>query len=188
MQEYPRNNCATLDRLASLIVKSDRNAFNSLFELLWEPMYTYAGSILMNDALAKDAVQEVWMDYWQRRQEVEVQNVKSYLFRAIRYKSYNTLRDLKFNNTQIEAANSVGISSEIELHEDVIDLSHRIDKALDELPKRCREIFTMSRINQVSNKEIAQRLNISQRSVENQITFALRKLRKDLSTVKSLFF
>ncbi|GLU45595.1 DNA-directed RNA polymerase sigma-70 factor [Muricauda sp. NBRC 101325] len=151
-------------------------------------MYTYAGSILMNDALAKDTVQEVWMDFWQRREAVEVQNVKSYLFRAIRYKCYNTLRDLKFNNAQIDAANSVGVSSEIELNEDVIDLSHRINRALDDLPKRCREIFTMSRINQVSNKEIAELLNISQRSVENQITFALRKLRRDLSTVKSLFF
>lgn len=168
--------------------KTDRKAFNDLFEKLWESMYSYAASLLMDNAMAKDLVQEVWIDYWQRRGEVQITHVKSYLFKAIRYKCYNALRDIKFNQIQIEAASQIGVSSEIEQEEDVVELSKKINHTLSSLPMRCQEVFRLSRINNISNKEIAEKLEISQRSVENQISFALRRLRKDLSTVKSLFF
>ena len=183
-----QNNKFSLEELTCLISQSDRNAFNTLFGLLWEPMYLYAASLLMDNAVAKDLVQEVWMDYWERRERVEIQNIKSYLFRATRYKCYNALRDLKFNKIQIEAAAAVFSPSEIELEEDLSYLNKKITDTISGLPKRCQEVFTMSRINQVNNSEIARRLNISQRSVENQISFALRRLRKELYLAKSLFF
>ncbi|MDC6386724.1 RNA polymerase sigma-70 factor [Flagellimonas taeanensis] len=182
------NDKATPEKLAKMINQSDRNAFNSLFGILWEPMYIYASSLVMNDSTAKDLVQEVWIDYWQRRETIEVQNIKSYLFKAIRYKCYNALRDMKFNKIQIEVAHSVYIDSEVEMEADLADLSKRIDETISSLPKRCQEVFILSRVNHVNNREIAERLNISQRSVENQISFALRRLRKELSTVKALFF
>jgi RNA polymerase sigma-70 factor (ECF subfamily) len=170
------------------IRNSDRKAFNILFELLWEPMYTYATSIVMDSSIAKDLVQEVWINYWQRREEVEILCIKSYLYKAIRYRCYNHLRDTKFNTTQIEAVNSIYITSKIELEEDVTDLSKRINDTISGLPKRCQEIFRLSRVNNICNREIAERLNISQRSVENQISLALRKLRKELSIVKLFLF
>ncbi|WP_318310025.1 RNA polymerase sigma-70 factor [Flagellimonas crocea] len=175
-------------RLAVRVKDSDRNAFNLLFSMLWEPMYTYASSLVMNDSLAQDLVQDIWVDYWQRRESVEVENIKSYLFKATRYKCYNALRDIKFNKIQIEAANTVYIAPEMELEEDVLELNERIDVSLSNLPQRCQEVFRLSRIHHISNQEIANRLNISHRSVENQISLALRQLRKDLSIVKSLFF
>ncbi|MBO0321643.1 RNA polymerase sigma-70 factor [Muricauda sp. CAU 1633] len=178
------NNKISLEKLAKQIHKSDRNAFNTLFELMWEPMYVYASSVIMDDSVAKDLVQEVWIDYWQRREDLDIQTIRPYLYKAIRYKCYNTLRDSKFNETQIEAANSIYVTSEIELEEDVDELSIRIHDTIASLPARCREVFTLSRINNINNREIAEKLNISQRSVENQISFALRKLRKDLSIVK----
>ncbi|MEC3966078.1 RNA polymerase sigma-70 factor [Flagellimonas halotolerans] len=184
--KHPHTNEAQQE-LAVRVKASDRNAFNSLFSMLWEPMYVYAASLVMNDSLAKDLVQDIWIDYWQRRETVEVNHIKSYLFKAIRYKCYNTLRDTKFNKTQIEAANSIYIAPEMELEEDLMELTERIDVSMADLPQRCQEVFRLSRIHNISNKEIAERLNISHRSVENQISFALRRLRKDLSIVKSLF-
>ena len=175
------------DQLAVRVQSSDRDAFNALFSQLWEAMYIYAASLVMNDSLAKDLVQDIWIDYWQRRESIDVKNIKPYLFRAIRYKCYNALRDTKFNKTQIEAANSIYIASDTELEEDVRELSNRIDVSISQLPQRCQEVFRLSRIHNVSNKEIAKKLNISHRSVENQISFALRRLRKDLSIVKSMF-
>jgi RNA polymerase sigma-70 factor (family 1) len=175
------------DLLAVRVQNSDRAAFNALFSELWEPMYVYAASLVMNDSLAKDLVQDIWIDYWQRRESVEVRNIKSYLFKAIRYKCYNALRDVKFNETQIEAANSIFVAPEMELEEDVLELTKRIDVSMANLPQRCQEVFRLSRIHHISNKEIAKQLNISHRSVENQISFALRRLRKDLSIVKSMF-
>lgn len=175
------------DQLAARVQSSDRDAFNTLFSQLWEAMYIYAASLVMNDSLAKDLVQDIWIDYWQRRESIDVKNIKSYLFRAIRYKCYNALRDTKFNKTQIEAANSIYIASDMELQEDFRELSNRIDASISQLPQRCQEVFRLSRIHNISNKEIAKQLNISHRSVENQISFALRRLRKDLSIVKSMF-
>lgn len=151
-------------------------------------MYAYAASLIMDKALAEDLVQEVWIDYWQRKGEVEIQNIKPYLYRAVRYKCYNTLRDRKFNMIQIEVAMTVGEAPEMELQENVAELRKSIDSVLAELPKRCQEIFRLSRINQVSNREIAEKLKISQRSVENQLSLALRRLRKELATAHLIFF
>lgn len=182
------NEKVSLEKLARQISNSDRNAFNTLFDLLWEPMYTYASALIMDDSIAKDLVQEVWIDYWQRREDLDIQRIRPYLYKAIRYKCYNTLRDTKFNETQIEAANSVYVASEVEMEEDLDELYIRIHDTIASLPTRCQEVFKLSRINHINNREIAEKLNISQRSVENQISFALRKLRKDLSIVKFFSF
>ncbi|NJB71075.1 RNA polymerase sigma-70 factor (ECF subfamily) [Saonia flava] len=176
-----------VENLALQIKNSNEKAFNTLFELLWRPMLTYASSLLMDDTLAKDMVQDVWMDFWQRRKEIEIQNTKAYLYKAIRYRCYNHLRDSKLNKIQLEVANSICITSEVEQNDDVVELYTRINNVIASLPQRCQEIFKLSRINNINNREIANQLNISQRSVENQISFALRKLRKDIATVKVLF-
>lgn len=173
----------TIEDLVIRIKKSDRKAFNELFELLWEPIYAYACSILMDKSLAKDMVQDVWMDLWQRRNDVEIHHVKAYFYKAIRYRCYNHLRGSKLNKTQLNAADAIQIASETEQNEDAVELYSRVEHIISGLPQRCQEIFRLSRINNLENKEIAQKLDISQRSVENQISFALRSLRKQLTEV-----
>ena len=173
---------------ANSIKNLDEKSFNTLIDLLWEPMMIYAASIIMDDTMAKDLVQDVWADYWQRKEEIDVQNIKAYLYKAIRYRCYNHFRDKKFNETQLEAAKAIFIVPDVEQHQDVIELSKWINRTIESLPKRCQEVFKLSRINDINNVEIAKQLNISQRSVENQISLALRKLRKDLTTVRLFSF
>lgn len=175
-------------KLAEKVKKSDSKAFSTLFDLLWGSMYGYAASIIMDDNIAKDMVQEVWIDYWKRRANIETHHIKAYLYKAIRNRCYNHLRDSKFNEIQIEAANMVFMASEIEQEEDVVELTKKIDQILSSLPSRCQEVFGLSRIDNINNKEIAEKLNISQRSVENQISTALSKLRKELSLVRLFSF
>lgn len=176
-----------IEDLVLRVKKSDQKAFNTLFNELWEPMYSYACSILMNDSLAQDIAQDIWVDFWQRRHDLEVKYMKSYLYKAIRYKCYNHLRDQKFNKIQIEMAGSISVASEVDQNDDVIELSTRINSVISHLPKRCQVIFRLSRVNNIDNKEIASQLDISQRSVENQISYALRQLRKELAVAKTLF-
>lgn len=178
---------SVIEDLVLRVKKSDQKAFNTLFEVLWEPMYSYACSILMNDSLAQDIVQEIWIDYWQKRQDLDVKFLKSYLYKSIRNRCYNHLRDQKFNKIQLEVANSVSIDSEVDQSYDVIELATKINSVVSNLPKRCQLIFRLSRVNNINNKEIANKLDISQRSVENQISFALRQLRKELAVAKTLF-
>ncbi len=174
----------TLESLCAAVANSDYRAYNQLFELLWEPMYLYAASIVMDDNLAKDIVQEVWLDYWNRRKVLQIQNIKSFLYKAVRFQCYKKMRDVKFNTTQLEIAHSLSWPSSIEQEEDLAALYRKVERILSDLPKRCQEIFRLSRMNDYSNQQIATSLNISQRSVENNISLALRKLRKELSIVK----
>lgn len=174
----------TLESLCAAVAHSDYKAYNQLFELLWEPMYLYAASIVMDDNLAKDIVQEVWLDYWNRRKVLQIQNIKSFLYKAVRFQCYKKMRDVRFNTTQLEIAHSLSWPSSIEQEEDLAALYRKVERILSDLPKRCQEIFRLSRMNDYSNQQIATSLNISQRSVENNISLALRKLRKELSIVK----
>ncbi len=182
------NTTVNIEFLAKGIKSSNERSLNALIDLLWEPMMIYAASIIMDDAIAKDLVQDVWTDYWQRKEQIDVGNIKSYLYKAVRFRCYNHFRDKKFNETQLEAAKAIFIVPDVEQHQDVIELSKAISRTIESLPKRCQEVFKLSRINDINNVEIAKQLNISQRSVENQISLALRKLRKDLTTVRSFSF
>ena len=163
---------------------ANHDAFQQLFDLLWEPMFLYAASIIQETSIAKDLVQEVWMDYWVRHKNIEVDNLKAYLFKAIRYKCYNHLRDAKFNGLQIEIANQIMVQNDMETEDSLHDLTVKINAVLSKLPKKCQEIFQLSRINDFNNKDIAAMLDISQRTVENQISTALRSLRKELAIVR----
>ncbi|MEP3373367.1 MAG: RNA polymerase sigma-70 factor [Maribacter dokdonensis] len=178
----------SIENLVLRVKKSDQKAFNILFAELWDPMYSYACSILMNDSLAQDVVQDIWVDFWQRKQDLDVKFLKSYLYKSIRNKCYNHLRNQKFNKIQLEVAHTLSVASDVDQNDDVIELSTRINSVISHLPKRCQVIFRLSRINNIDNKEIAHKLDISQRSVENQISFALRQLRKELAVAKTLFF
>lgn len=171
--------------LAEQVRQSENHvAFQMLFDVYWEPMYAYAASLVQENAIAQDLVQEVWMDYWKRRKEIEVDNLKAYLYKAVRYKCYNQLRDTKFNNVHIEVAEAMVYEDSMEAQYAVVDLTAEINAILAKLPNRCQEIFRLSRINEFANSDIAEMLNISQRTVENQISTVLRRLRRELSIVR----
>ncbi len=174
--------------LAQQVRKSNRKSFSALFELLWEPMYAYAFAITMDKDVSKDLVQDLWMNYWDRRESIEAVNIKGYLFKAIRYKCLNHLRNTKFNQTHIEVEEVLFKHPEIDDLYDMLNLSRYIEASTSDLPKRCREIFLCSRINQLSNGEIAKKFNVSKHYVENQLSRALTKIRKDLAVVRNFLF
>ena len=95
--------------LARLVKKSDQKAFNLLFDLCWNPMYTYASSLIQDSSAAEDVIQEVWIDYWKRRENISVDNIKAYLYKAVRYKCYNYLRNNKIPTAHLEMALSIAI-------------------------------------------------------------------------------
>lgn len=162
------------------IQQNDQKAFQELFNLLWKPLFVFATSILMDKDTAKDVVQEVWIDYWNRRKTIENISIEAYLFKAVRYKIYNHLRDCKFNSVQIETIQAIAIDDEVILQESLDNTQTKVHSALKNLPNRCREIFTLSREEGMTNQDIAAHYNISKRTVENQITFALKKIREAL--------
>ena len=171
--------------LHTRIQQGDRKAFQKLFDLLWKSLYVYAQSVVMDEEVAKDLVQEVWIDYWKRCKSIQNIDIESYLRKAVRYKVYNYLRGRKFNTVQIEViedllTDEIAIDDPATLQENFFTTQSKLNNVLKSLPQRCREIFCLSREEGMTNTEIAIHYGISKRTVENQITFALKKLREVL--------
>ncbi len=143
----------------------------------------YALRIVDNTSDAEDIVEETFMKAWQAISSgTEIGHFKSYMYRCVRNECVSFLRGKK----EMEPIDSIP-----EISEEVMDTSFRdarIWKAIDELPEKCREIFLMSKRDGLSNAEIAEELNISVKTVKNQMTKAFARLRESLSTGHKPFF
>lgn len=169
----------------------DKKAFNMLFERYWSVMYTSAYNHLRDTELSANAVHDVFVNVWEKRGIFEITSVKNYLTSAARYHVYKALKERKKSTVMYvdhyseEATTSDENSAENKLTR--LDLENAVDEQLLKLPKRCREIFLLSRMQHMNNDEIAIQLGISKRTVENQITHALKYLRMHLDKITLLF-
>ncbi|MBW8244244.1 sigma-70 family RNA polymerase sigma factor [Muricauda oceani] len=158
-------------------------AYQVLFDRLWERMYVLAFSLLQDRAIAKDLVQEVWIDFWERKLGIENRNIEAFLLQATRFKVYKFLRDsktVKFSQSildKLQLPSSNDIISDIEAKE----TKSRIDDIVEGLPPKCRQVFVLSRYQGLGNAEISEILNISKRTVETHVSNALSKIKEELA-------
>lgn len=167
-----------------MIKESNEVAFQVLFERLWERMLTLAFGMLKNRERAQDIVQEVWIDIWERRNTIEIQNIEAYILRATRFSVYKELRDTKSTVISNEFLNTLATPITENILEKIYaqESENKIDKLVKNLPPKCNQIFVLSRYKGFANSEISAMLNISQRTVETHISNALFRLKKELST------
>ena len=157
------------------------------FKLLFEEYYQYlcmnVFRIIGKQDVTEDIVQDVFFEIWKKREQIMIStSLKAYLRRAAINKSLNHIRDQKMVIDEDETA----ISDRVEFakaHQllELEDLQGIINVAIDQLPEKCRIVFAMSRFEEMSYREIAESLGISIKTVENQISKALRHLRKELA-------
>ena len=161
---------------------SDQEAFQVLYNRIWDKMYVRAFSILGNRSDAKDIIQEVWINFWERRDKIENNNIEGYLFNALRFKIYNEFRNSKTRNKLVEEFIKYHISVKATNNIDnVINLNDTkkiIESSINKLSSKCKEVFVLSRYEGLKNNEIAQKLDISQRTVETHISNAINKIRR----------
>ncbi len=157
--------------------------FETYFRRLYLPLGMYALRIVGNADDAEDIVGDTFLKAWQAISSgTEIEHFNSYIYRCVRNECVDFLRGKKVLET---------IDSIPEVSEEVIDSSlrdARIWEAIDRLPEKCREIFLMSKRDGLSNAEIAEELNISIKTVKNQMTKAFARLREALSTGHKPFF
>lgn len=167
--------------------KGNQKAFRKLFELFWEPMFVNAKSIVLDEGIAKDIVQDIWLNLWKKRENCEIINFQAYIFKSVNNGCYKYLRDNKFNTIQLQVIDLLEpiSDSEIENQHNLDQTKFLIEKSLTGLPPRCQQIFRLSRMEAASNEEIALRLGISKRSVENQMSMALKSIRQNLTLAQS---
>lgn len=162
------------------------NAYTTLFEQYWESLYAISVHITKDREVAKDVVQEVFLSFWENRRIKTIDNLGGYLSRATKFASLKLLRDDKtILHQSIDEASELASSEDSGM--DAKELEEQLSQAIARLPVRCREVFVLSREEQLTNKEIAERLNLSQRTVETHISNALKELRSKLPKDLLLF-
>lgn len=166
------------EELVRLIAQGKESAYYTLFERHWERLYKISLGITRDEEIAKDVVQEVMLSVWKRRETLTVEKVGAYLSRSAKLQSLKTLRDAHLE--KYETLFDVHIAGSPAEQLEAADLQASLAQALAGLPERCREVFLLSREEELSNAEIAQKLNISQRTVETHISNALSHLKGKL--------
>lgn len=170
------------------IQQGDVAAFEQLYREYHPRAYAFCKSILHDSDKAKDVVQESFAVFWERRADIAATEAMSaYLFRIVRNGCLRQLRRdaLRHNFTNID---SVALG-ELELcyhteEQNILndlyfrDLSERYQEALGKLPKQCRTIFCMNRNHGMRSEEIAGALNLSVRTVENQLYRGLKMIKR----------
>ncbi len=166
----------------SKLKNDDKSVLRYLFDHYQLLLYRYALKLTLNKEASEEIVQDIFISIWQKRSERNIDNFKHYLLKAVKFRSINYIKaqarwsdktdeSIAYNNTD-------GITPVQEM--EGRELSEAIEKAIQQLPKKCAAIFTLSRNSELSYKEIAAELNISVKTVENQIGIALKKLREML--------
>lgn len=163
--------------LLQKIAAGSEVAFEKLFKHYYSPLAGYAFSLLKDSDLAAETSQEVFVKFWEKRAEIEIElSVKSYLFRAV----FNRCMNLKKHEEvkQLYQKSEAGYNSYV--HEDSVtnwELKEQLHNAIASLPEQCRRVFTLAKLEGKKYREIAEELNISEKTVENHMGKALKDLR-----------
>ncbi len=171
--------------LIELLKKNDERAISLIFKEHY-PFLCQAIFRVVNDAhVAEDLAQDVFHDLWKRRETLEISiSVRAYLRRAGINKTLNYIRDKKMKwDDEGKLPGMATTMPDAVQHLQKDDLKKMIDDSIDALPERCRLVFTLSRFEEMSYKEIASSLGISIKTVENQMSKALKVLRASLDEV-----
>jgi len=171
----------TDNELWDSVVSDNSRAFVVLYNRYWKKLYKTANYYLKDETVAEEITHDVFVALWTRRKYLKIQNFQNYIHVTARYQVFKHLKAAKINCVeyidQLAENDSMVVYNTADSKLGYEALESELAQVLLELPRRCREIFWLSRVENLSNEEIANKLNISKRTVENQITFALRFLR-----------
>lgn len=162
------------------IRKGEEEAFNQAFDLYYARLCYFADKLLHDFDLSRSVVQQIFVDLWIKREKLMVSSLQSYLYQSVRNSALDVLKHKKVESRYLSSLELNEPNEMNDLIEDA-ELADRISRAIQNLPERCREIFVMCRFEDLKYAEVADKLNISVKTVEMQIGIALKKLRKELS-------
>ena len=166
------------------IRQSNIEAFEKLFREYYAPLCRYANSFVNDMDAAEEIVQDFFYHYWKDRKKIRIRlSVQSYLYRSIRNNSLKYLEQMSVRRRYAERIIAVATETEqVTLTEQIHarELQQIIDDTLAELPERCKVIFQMNRFEGRKYNEIAKELSISVKTVEANMSKALRVFRHKL--------
>lgn len=175
--------------LISRLKDGDQSVLTDLYNKLWQPLFISSYNVLKDKELSEDVIQDVFMDIWRNRERLEIKiSLKGYMYACVRYQVFNQLKKNK-DSVHISFFDDVDkrfqyATPETQMMHD--ELLYQISAIVETLPEKCQLVYRLSREEQLSHKEIAERLNISTKTVENHITKALHIIRFSIGNSASV--
>lgn len=170
------------------IKNGDIAAFEKVFREYYAPLTLFAVSLVKDRDTAEEIVQDFFYVFWKNRAKIDIQTtLKNYFFQSVRNKALKYLRHQTVKKKyKTHVADSQSVTCEFYQPNiyDLQELENRINKVLDKLPANGSKIFRMNRFEGLKYNEIAEKLNISVKTVEANISKALKHLREELKYIK----
>lgn len=163
----------------------DSRVFERVFRLYYPQLTLFANRFLNDLDLSQEVVSDTFTYLWERREFLDsIGSLKSYLYKTVQNRCLNYLKHRKIESEYVNYLLRNGLTqhateSFLSAYDEK-DLRLHIHRAIENLPEKCKAVFKLSRYSHLKNREIAESLNISQKTVERQITIALEKLRNSL--------
>ncbi len=176
------------NKLLEEVTNGQESALDEIHSRYSSRMFLYAFNILNNKQVCEDIVQTVFISLWANRNKLKIQNLQGYLFKAVKFQIFNHFRANKISKQDLSRLNIIDVSGDVIKKLEFEELEKKIHQHISSLPYRCQEIFKMSRFDGKSNKEIAQELGISLQGVKNQISKAIKSIKKMLKKDELIFF
>lgn len=166
----------------------DRNSFKSIFHEYYQPLWHLSQYYLEDKDEAKEVVQDAFLKLWEIRHDLNPNsNLRNFLFTLVKNNCLNNIKRKQILLKHHEKIRWIEMRYQYDSlarmgddYLEINELKDKIDVAIQQLPEHCRIIFEMSRFEDLKNREIAEKLNVTQKTVEAHLTKALKILRKEL--------
>ena len=189
-----KKNTHTLNVDSEFLIRQLKNGDESAYEMLFREYYrvlvVFANKYLLDIEASKELVQDLFVHIFEKREKLDINSsLKSYLFRSVHNRSLNLINAEKIKNKYVEHVTNTSPKNmnNIDVEMNKTELEHAIYKAIGELPPKCRDIFKLNRFEGLTNSEIAEKLRLSKRTVETQISKALKILRVKLEPYMAVY-
>lgn len=163
-----------------MLQEDDQSALNEIFNRFHVKLFRLAVGVLRDEEVAKDVVQDIFVDLWNRRHTSDIQILCNYLTRAVKFQTLKHLRNGKVREHHLKLIQKIQFVNQTEELVNFTELDRFLKMELEQLPPRCKQVFELSRFENLSHKEIAGKLGITSKTVEVQIHKALTVLRRRL--------
>ena len=174
------------EELLNSLRNGEHSAMEYLYQTYWEVVLDAAYKRVRDEEIAQDITQEIFISIWENRERLYINSSFEAWFKgAVKYKVINYFKSSivkeKYQEDLVQLMGNHAESSPAESMIMLKELNQQLDHAMLELPEKMRVIFSMSRRQQKSTKEISDELNLSAQTVKNQLSAALKLIRKKLS-------
>ncbi len=175
------------EQLLLLLKRNDGKAFQAIYKLYWKDCYSIAFRKLNSKILAEEATQNIFVSLWERREKLEIKNLQAYLRTSVKYQVIN------FIEAKLVTKKHLPFLSKTRLAENNVEnavyykeLMIALEQAIQNLPVKTQQIYRMSRYEYLTGREIAERVGLSEKSVEYHISQALKFLRLELKDYRAI--